>query len=176
MQGWLYVRPRHPSEGMQAFAKQVSLKEDSGALTYSMSLHDAVNLYAHAATKVLAEGGDLNNGSAVTEAVRGIRIQGVGNNPVVLNSHGDRIQSYEVMNYVQGEGGGTDSVVVGAYNSSSMNYTVRERLVVWPGATTVVPVDYVREVRGFAGSMCKQIPSCTYLVCALSDLWAPKSG
>ena len=65
-QGWLVVRPLLPSEGMQAFAKQVSdytkskfnisTSPDSVDLTYSLALHEAVMLYAHAATKVAVRG------------------------------------------------------------------------------------------------------------------------
>ena len=160
--GWMALMPLLPSRDMQAFVKRVSeyskshfnfaVSADSVDLTFSTALHDAVMLYAHAATKVLAEGGDLGNGSAVTEAVRSITIQGVGNDPVTLNSQGDRIMSYEVVNYVQGENGGMHSVAIAMYNSSCMKYTVQERQVVWPGRTTVVPLDYVKEVCDFASS------------------------
>ena len=79
---------------------------------------------------------------------------GVGNHAVLLDRHGDLIESYEVMNYVRQESGGMDSVPVSVYNSSSMQYIVHERtVVVWPGSTTVVPVDYVREVCDFAPSI-----------------------
>ena len=75
-------------------------------LTYSVALHDAIMLYAHAATKVLSEGGNLRDGQAVTEAVRSTTFEGVGNRLVALDQHGDRIESYEVMSYVVGAGTG----------------------------------------------------------------------
>ena len=204
MQGWLWVKPLLSPEAMQAFAKQVNeytkshptirlrteerswslqlqlLSEDpksSGTqLEYAVALHDAVTLYAHAATKVLSQGGDLRNGTMVAETVRSTTIDGVGDRAVILDENGDRIVSYEVMNYVQGESGETDSVSVGVYSSSSKKYTV-ERAVVWPGSDpTVVPVDYHHEVCDFAGLICLQVPSCTYRVCILSGLWAPHGG
>ena len=118
MQGWLYVQPFLPSEGMQAFAKQVSdytkshfdiaASPDLVDLAYSVALHDAILLYAHAATKVLSEGGDLQNGTAVTEAVRSVSFMGIGSQ-VALTKQGDRNESYEVMNIMvradRGSGG-----------------------------------------------------------------------
>ena len=112
MAGWLVMRSRHPREGMQAFAEEVidGFKSSSFAaitakqvhLTYSMALHDAIMLYAHAATKVLSEGGDLHDGRAVTAAVRSTTIKGVGGSVVALDQSGDRNESYEVMNYMAG--------------------------------------------------------------------------
>ena len=104
MQGWLYLRPLLPSEGIQDFAKQVSdytkkyfnitTSPDSVDLAYSAALHDAILLYAHGATKVMSEGGDLRDGEAVTKAVRNTSFTGVGGSVVALDSRGDRIESY----------------------------------------------------------------------------------
>ena len=112
MAGWLWLRPLLPSDGMQAFAEEVSyyaksrfnftVSADSVDLTYSIALHDAIMLYAHAATKVLSEGGDLHDGRAVTAAVRSTTIKGVGGSVVALDQSGDRNESYEVMNYMAG--------------------------------------------------------------------------
>ena len=98
-------------------------------------------LYAHAATKVLSEGGDLQNGKLVTAAVRSTRFQGVGNTVVALDSHGDGIESYHVMNYVVDAR--TRSVPVGVFSSSTQQYTAYKRAVVWPGGTTDEPIDYL---------------------------------
>ena len=109
---WLYIRPLLPSEGMQVFSQQVSdytksgfnisLSADSVDLTNSVALHDAIMLYAYAATKVLSEEGDLSSNSRlVMQAVRSTSFEGVGGK-VALGEHGDRIVSYEVMNYVAG--------------------------------------------------------------------------
>lgn len=121
-QGWLYLRPFLLSEGMMAFVKQVreytkssfniTVAADAVDLTYSVALHDAIMLYAHAATKLLSEGGDLHDGQAVTEAVRNTTFVGAGGEVVVLDERGDRVQSYEVMNYVVG-------VATGFYNAST---------------------------------------------------------
>ena len=88
MIGWLFPRPMLPTEGIQAFAKQVSdytkskfdipLSTDSVDLPYAAALYDAIMLFAHAATKVMSEGGDLYDAQAVTAAVRNTTIKGVG--------------------------------------------------------------------------------------------------
>ena len=137
---------------MRAFAKQVSDYSKSHFnisvlpnmvnLEYSAALYDAIMLYAHAATKVLAEGGDLHDGEAVTKAVRSTRFQGVGNSVVALDQHGDRIGSYEVMNYVLREGGAIESVPVGLYNSTTQEFLAYERAVVWPGNSSEIPADF----------------------------------
>ena len=98
-------------------------------------------LYAHAATKVIAEGGDLQDGQAVTEAVRSTTFEGFGNITVALDQNGNRIESFKVMNYVVGTAGGMESVSVGGYNKSSSGYLAYEQAVIWPGGTTNVPVD-----------------------------------
>ena len=151
MDGWLHIQPLLPSEGMQAFAEQVSqytkshfditLPADLVDLTWSVALHDAVMLYAHAATKVLQEGGDLRNGSAVTEAVRSTTFEGVGKRIVTLDTRGDRIESYEVMNYVLRVDGVMSSVPVGVYDSEVGQYEAYDRAVMWPGSTEDVPAD-----------------------------------
>ena len=138
---------------MQAFAKQVSeytkagfdidLSADAVDLTYSVALHNAIMLYAHAATKVLAAGGDLHDGRAVTEAVRNTTFVGVGHSIVDLDQHGDRIESYEVMNYVKGADGGIESVAVGVYNRTLQQYVAYEREVEWPGGQEEAPLAWV---------------------------------
>ena len=155
MQGWIYVQALLPSEGMQAFAKQVSDYSASGFnitvsphvvavdLAYSLALHDAIMLYAYAATKVLSEDGDLRNGQAVTTAVRSTMLKGVGGRVVKLDDKGDRIESYEVMNHVLEADGEISSVAVGTYDSTLKQYRAYERVVVWPGNTLEVPVDYL---------------------------------
>ena len=158
MLGWIFVRPLLPSKGMQDFKQQVShytesrfnitVSPDEVDLTYSIALHNAIMLYAHAATKVLSEGGDLSDGTAVTAAVRTTTFEGVGGITVALDEKGDRIESYEVMNYVVDANGDLDRVPVGVYggsNSTEQQYRVYERAVVWPGGTTEVPADYVPE-------------------------------
>ena len=153
MQGWLTVVPFRLSI-QEGFAKQVSdyqsrfnltLSPDLVNLGYSAALHDAIMLYANAATKVLAEGGDLRDGQAVTEAMRSTRFEGVGNIVVVLDQKGDRIESYEVMNYVL-VGDAISTVAVGLYNSTSKQYHEYTHAVVWPSGTTKVPVSFIDPV------------------------------
>ena len=152
--GWLWFRPFLASD-MQTFAKQVSdyskshfnitVSPDSVNLAYSASLYDAIMLYAYSATRVLSMGGNLRDGEAVTAAMRNTTIEGVGGTAVALDSNGDRIDSYEVMNYVLEEGGVMRSVAVGMFNSTIWQYKAYERTVVWPGrgSTTEVPADYI---------------------------------
>ena len=157
--GWLYLRPFLLPKGMQAFAKQVSdytqsrfnitVSADDVDLTYSAALHDAVILYAHAATKVLSEGGQLHDGQAVTQALRSTRFEGVGGAIVALDHRGDRIESYEVMNYVMEANGAVGSVPVGVYNTATGQYTAYGGAVIWPGNSTDVPLDYVSGVCSF---------------------------
>ena len=119
--GWIWFRTFLVS-GMRAFAKQVSdyskshfnstVSPDSVGLQLSVALHDAVMLYAHAATKVLSEGGDLEDGEAVTKAVRSTEFVGAGGQIIDLDESGDPIESYELMNIVMG-------VASGFYNAST---------------------------------------------------------
>ena len=62
-------------------------------------------LYAHATTKLMSEGGDMRDGEAVTAAVRTTSFTGVGGTVVALDSNGDRVESYDVMNYLVGAEG-----------------------------------------------------------------------
>ena len=112
-------------------------------LTLSATLYDAVMLYTHAGTKVLAEGGDLHDGHVMAEAVRSTTFEGLGNRAVVPNSQGDRIQSYEVMSYVQGADAAMGTMPAGVYINEEQRYRAYERAVVWPGNTTAVPIDFV---------------------------------
>ena len=53
-------------------------------------------------TKVLADGGDVRDGRAISAVIRNTSFVGVGGNIVELDNHGDRVMSYEVMNCVVG--------------------------------------------------------------------------
>ena len=149
-QGFMFMRSLLPSKGMQAFAEHVSdyskssfnisLSTDAVDLTYSVALHDAVMLYAHAATSVLAEGGNLNDGQVVTAAVRSTKFVGIGS-IVALNQDGDRIETYEVMSYVAEADSTMATVPIGLYNSTEQQYVAYERSVIWPGNTSCVPID-----------------------------------
>ena len=60
---------------------------------------------------------------------------------MALDSNGDRIESYEVMNYVL-EGDAMSSVAVGMYDGTLQQYRAYEQAVRWPGNSTEVPADY----------------------------------
>ena len=156
MAGWLFFRPIIGSD-RGAFAEQVSVysklhfgvasSADMVILGLSVALYDAIMLYVHAATAVMSKGGNLHDGKAVTVAVRNTSFTGVAGTIVSLDSNGDRIESYEVMNYVLDEGDVMSSVAVGMFNSILGQYKADERAVVWPGKTMEVPVDYSGELQ-----------------------------
>ena len=77
----------------------------------------------------------------MTAAMQNVSFTGVGGTPVVLNINGDRMESYEVINYVLEAGDAMSSVAVGIYDSHSteQQYRAYERAVVWPGNSTKVP-------------------------------------
>ena len=144
--------PLLPSEGMQAFAEQVSeytgshfnlsLGLDSVDVVYGAALHDAVVLYAHAATKMLSQSADIHDSKAMTAAVRSTVFESAVSGRVALDRNGDRIQSYQVMNYVM-VNGKASTELVGSFDSNEGRYTANGRAVVWPGDSDVVPVDQV---------------------------------
>ena len=115
---------------------EVSL-HDEGLLP----LYDAIMLFAHAATKVLGEGGSLLDGQAVSKAVRDAKLDGMAG-LLDVDEQGNRIESYELMNYVMGTAPKMRSEPFGMYNSTLQQYTAYEKVVVWPGRTTEVPIDY----------------------------------
>ena len=104
--GWIWVRPFLASGAMQAFALHVShyskshfnitVSPESVDLTHSAALYDAIMLYTHAAMKVLSEGGDLQDGVAVTAAMRSTMFAGAGDQIVSLDIAGDQIE-YEII-------------------------------------------------------------------------------
>ena len=144
MSGWIYFIPLL-SEGTQAFAAEqvkdyskshFGISSDSVDLPSAVMLYNAVMLYAHAATAVQMEGGDLHDGQAVTAAVRNTSFIGAGGGVVALDEQGDRLGPYEIMNYLSE----VKSVAVGMYIMGQ--YKATKTGVLWPGGTTTVPADY----------------------------------
>ena len=166
MVGWLHLRPFFSStpEELQEFAYQVGNKtadktvenpfnwskynvtaDPSVHLSYSVALHDAIMLYAHAATKVLSVEGDLSDSQKVTAAIRSTNFTGAGGT-VILNSIGDRDDSWEFMNYVvsySAEKERPRPEPVGLFDRDLKTYEPYERAVVWPGNTKSTPLDYI---------------------------------
>ena len=122
---------------------------DALVMEYSAALYNAVILFAHAAQKVLSEKGALQDGKTVTTALRKTQFQGIEGTLVALDANGDRIPSYQVMNYVIGVDHVPGSVPVGVFSTGQ--YTAYQCVVLWPGNTTEVPKDYVHA---------SKIPSC----------------
>ena len=152
--GWIFFNVALPKQDqLEDFASDVknlnrivfNVTTDSKLSAHDeglLALHDAIMLYAHAVTAMLSQGGDLRDGKEMTAAVRNTTFTGVGGSLVALDSNGDRVESYEVMNYVQGEGDVMISVAVGMFNSTQGHYRAYARQVVWPGNTLEVPTDY----------------------------------
>ena len=144
--GWLYLSPLLPSEGMQLFAEQVkdytrsefdiSIPVDAVDLPHSAMLYDAIMLFAHAATAVLAEEGNLDNGLSLISKMRNTSFLGKSGR-VEFDQNGDRIMPYEMMNYVL-RGYVMKGVPVGNYtphNSTSGHYIMHSNAeVMWPGS------------------------------------------
>lgn len=151
MHGWLFLEPLVSTEQMGDFAELVSqyskryfdlaVSPDSVDITYSATLYDSIALYAHAATRLLADGGNLKDGAAVAQAVRQTSFVGIGGSVVTLDENGDRVWTYEIMNYVLKD----DAVrptAVGVFYSGSEHYEAYKN-VIWPGNTTTIPADWV---------------------------------
>ena len=126
----------------------------------------------------------MQDGLAVTEAVRNITFEGAGRSVVALNNDGDPIgSSYEVMNYVVRADGGIGSVPVGLYNNSAeQQYTAWKRVVIWPGNMTEVPVDYLfgdPQLPSHARA-CAHTRTCTRTCLHSADaslwLWLPRGS
>ena len=108
-EGWLFVTSLSPSTGEQAFRQNVSdmsksefnitIDPDSVNIATSTALYDAIMLYAYAATEVMNEGRDLADGKVMATAIRNTTFEGVGGQIVALDNNGDRITSYEVLNF-----------------------------------------------------------------------------
>ena len=100
-------------------------------------------LYARAATKVLAAGGAVNNGSAIVEAMLSTSFKGIGEQTVELDSNGDAIEPYSLMNYLEFGTGEMQGVAVATYVSKKLNLQLD--LLRWPGNTTHAPLDRSEE-------------------------------
>ena len=117
--GWLYILPAQ-SDGMAGFHSLVrEYNHKYFNLTgtsinpFAANLYDAVFLFAHAATRMLAAGGDIGDGALVVREMKNISFVGIQQRLVDLDENGDAIEPYSVMNLVQGEDGELRGVVVG---------------------------------------------------------------
>ena len=122
-------------------------------LVQGAALHDAVVLYAHAATKMLSQSADIHDGKAVTAAVRSTVLESAVSGRVALDHNGDRIQAYQVMNYVLVDGeASTESV--GSFDSSEGRYTANGRVVWWCGQATRCKCHCQRCIRSTSRCCC----------------------
>ena len=87
----------------------------------------------------MSEGGDVDDGSAIVEAMTKTSFQGILRESVELDENGDAIEPYAVMNYVEQEDGSMRGVEVGVYSTGQLDLRVDE--VKWPGKGSVVPLD-----------------------------------
>ena len=107
--------------------------------SYAASLFDAVLLFAHAATRVLASGGNVRDGTALVKAMTNISFEGIQQRRVELDANGDAIEPYSIMSYLEQADGEMGGVEVGQYASRKLKLRVAD--VRWPGNTTRVPAD-----------------------------------
>ena len=168
MQGWIDLHSELPSEGMLAFAQQVSnytksafnisISAEMVDLFASVALYTAVMLYANAVTKLDDSLGWYElGGQEVTNAIQSTTIEGVGNSVVEMDEHGDRVESYEVVNYVLSTNSRISFVAIGVYRSTEKQYTAFQQAVVWPGFSTDVPIDYLSTVHPGFLTCCQYI-------------------
>ena len=82
----------------------------------------------------------MSDGQALTEAVRSTSFVGIGNGNVMLDEHGDRLESYEVMN-VRRTGERLWTTAIGMYSCTEKTYSQLESAVNvrWPGDRSEVP-------------------------------------
>ena len=151
--GWLYLTNFFQVDKRREFHSRVkdydtmvrfNLSVDAKAPVdeFAAPLYDAIELYARAATKVLSDGGDVVDGTAVTAALRNTSFVGVEGVAVNLDGHGDRLGSYIAMSYVRGADGEVASVRVGVFNHTLQQYSAIINDLVWPGESLDVPDDY----------------------------------
>ena len=111
LDGWLYfvlaqnVSLERFHEDVRAYGERYFDQSPDSISVYAASLYDAVFLFAHAATRVISEGSDVDDGSAIVEAMTKTSFEGILQRSVELDENGDAIEPYAVMNYVeQGDG------------------------------------------------------------------------
>ena len=125
--------------------KQFNITNGAVDVTFAALLHDAVLLYAHAATKVLAEGGSARNGVALRSVIEEIEFEGITSR-LRLDRFGDRFESYSIMNYLQIGDGKPHFVEAGFYDFETRQYSENVHTIVWPGNSTEVPEAYTSTI------------------------------
>ena len=99
--------------------------------------YDSVLLFAHAATYVLAAGGDIRDGREMVRVMTSeISFKGISQRNVALDVNGDLIAEYSLMNYHEQDDGEMRGTVVGTY---AQRLELRIEDVRWPGRSTQVP-------------------------------------
>ena len=149
LDGWLYfvlaqnVSLERFHEDVRAYGERYFDQSPDSISVYAASLYDAVFLFAHAATRVISEGSDVDDGSAIVEAMTKTSFEGILQRSVELDENGDAIEPYAVMNYVEQGDGNMRGVEVGVYGSGQLDLRVDE--VRWPGNASVVPLDGIQQ-------------------------------
>ena len=179
--GWIDVVPFFDLDQLQGFAEQVreygalhfnqTISADLVDVPYAAALHDAIMLYAHAATKVLSQGGNLLDGQAVTRAVLNTSFTGIQNSVVQLDEHGNRMESYSVLNYQFGGDDQICSVTIGVYDRFLGRFQATATPVVWPGnIPDPIPIDYL------AGRSRIELLVCCFILPCVLPLTLPPVG
>lgn len=119
-------RPRLNPTGVQAVVA-------SGNFIIA-SIMDALLSFANAITTVNNEGGNPRNGTALLSALRRTSFDGLSGS-VSFDSSGDRIGSYDWINFVGGQ-----TIPAGRLSSSGGTTTLTNlNTIVWPGGSTDIP-------------------------------------
>ena len=149
LSGWLYVAIA-PGEVPSDFFGRVneynrahfntSATEFYYRGVYAAAMVNAVLLFAHAATRVLDDGGNVDDGALMFRAMTSLSFEGIQQQPFRLNKNGDAIESYDAMNYVY-ENGAMHSIEIGHFADGRYLRTIAE--VRWPGGQGHVPRAFV---------------------------------
>ena len=176
LHGWLYIVAAVPDSpnraafrssvaayGRSHFNLTLSAADDIND-GFASALYDAVYLFAHAASRVLLEGGEIDDGAAAVRAMRNLSFEGVLGQTVELDEHGDRIEAYSVMNYVE-SGGLMRGIAV--LRDDGVQLACTGERVLWPGNSTDIPTDGMPLCSHSVQQYCGPAQSVT----SLSQMW-----
>ncbi|XP_038066258.1 atrial natriuretic peptide receptor 3-like [Patiria miniata] len=111
--------------------RQLSLygREGSGENLYAAATHDAVLIYADVINEIVAEGGDVRDGRAVTKKMWDRTFQGV-TGQIRIGANGDRLEVCELLDMTDTNKGTFD--VIGTFDEATGAIKVHEPIK-WPG-------------------------------------------
>ncbi|XP_038057182.1 atrial natriuretic peptide receptor 3-like [Patiria miniata] len=105
-------------------------REGSGENLYAAATHDAVLIYADVINEIVAEGGDVRDGRAVTRKMWDRTFQGV-TGAVRISANGDRLGVCELLDMTDTKKGTFD--VIGTFDEATGAIIIHDELIKWPG-------------------------------------------